>query len=821
LAFGFAVVTSAQQADPILIRAKRIYTVTKGVIENGEILILGGKIQAIGQSVNAPPTARSYSAEVVIPGMIDAHSHMALNRITAAGIPGPITSEWKAKDHFDPKSPMIPVALSGGVTSIITRSGSGIISSGQSVAVKLKSDPAKNMILKPFVDLKMAVRPLIRLRPDQTPATQMGWYAAASEQFRLARVYVQAQEDFRAGKQTTPPAVNERLEAFAAVLRGDVMAHVHTHLPGEIMMILHLAREFGFQDRLAFSHAQDAYPIAHVLAQTKTITVVGPMFIDRLFGDTAAHNVVKELMDAGALASIQTDQSAEQAKSFREYGSFLIRHGLKEQQALEALTINGARAMMLADRIGSLEAGKDADLVLMDGPPFDLFAERVDKVFVDGAIEYERKAPRQTMALTAVGPFKPMRGALRPEDRSFVLTNADLFTVSHGRVSNGMLIVRDGKIAEMRAGGSVPGNLPVLDLGGRVVLPGFVSPRAAPNDFNGDMNAQNENNENIEPIVPEMNARFAIEPWYPSFPAIREIGITTQNIAPMQLNLIGGSGVFIKNAGMDIAQMVRREPASMVFSVTRESATTWGNNSKIPTTSEAAAKMISSVLDDARRYAAERPGRQYNQRLEALLPVLDRRIPAIIQAYDIEEIRLALKIAADHKLRLIVGGGVEAYKLAAELANAGAGVILGNSGSSIGEYETIRGGGRGYNEQSAILLTRAGVKVSFFGASGARRCMPTGRLGGEPALNAAWVFRNGGSEDEALRMVTLNAAELLGVADQVGSLDVGKDADFMILEGHPLDYRVLPQMVFVDGRVVVNKTDSRSFGPSSAARQVW
>ncbi len=290
------------------------------------------------------------------------------------------------------------------------------------------------------------------------------------------------------------------------------------------------------------------------------------------------------------------------------------------------------------------------------------------------------------MMLTTVGPFKPMRGALRPDDRSFALTNADLFTVSHGRVPNGTLIVRDGKIAEMRAAGSVPGNLPVLDLGGRVVLPGFVSPRAAPNDFNGDMNAQNENNENIEPIVPEMNARFAIEPWYPSFPAIREIGITTQNIAPMQLNLIGGSGVFIKNAGMDIAQMVRREPASMVFSVTRESASTWGNNSKIPTTPEAAAKMIGSVLDDARRYAAERPGRQYNQRLEALLPVLDGRIPAIIQAYDVEEIRLALKIAADHKLRLVVGGGVEAYKLAGELASAGASVILGNSGSNIGEY---------------------------------------------------------------------------------------------------------------------------------------
>ena len=230
------------QSLPTVIKAKKIYTVTSGTIENGQILIEGGKIQQVGTKVDAPAGAREFSAEVVIPGMIDAHSHMALDRSFGGNRPpGPVTAEWKAVDHFDPTDPMIPIALSGGVTSMITRSGSGIISSGQAVAVKLKGDPSKDMILKPYVDLKMAIRPLIRLRPDRTPATVMGWYATASEYFRRAKAYLKDWEDYEAGKRDKPE-VNERLEAFAAVVRGDVMVHLHSHYPGEVMMGMHLAR---------------------------------------------------------------------------------------------------------------------------------------------------------------------------------------------------------------------------------------------------------------------------------------------------------------------------------------------------------------------------------------------------------------------------------------------------------------------------------------------------------------------------------------------------------------------------------------------------
>jgi imidazolonepropionase-like amidohydrolase len=171
----------------------------------------------------------------------------------------------------------------------------------------------------------------------------------------------------------------------------------------------------------------------------------------------------------------------------------------------------------------------------------------------------------------------------------------------------------------------------------------------------------------------------------------------------------------------------------------------------------------------------------------------------VIHADQRDEIEAALKLAAEFNLRAIISGGRQAHMLAAELARAGVPVILGDSATNL---EDIRGGANGYSERSAAILNRAGVKVSFFGPSGSRRGMTTGRLGGEPALNAAWVFRNGVPEQDALRMFTLNAAEMFDLEKSVGSLDAGKDADFILLEGHPFDYRVLPQIVVIDGEVV-------------------
>ena len=181
-------------------------------------------------------------------------------------------------------------------------------------------------------------------------------------------------------------------------------------------------------------------------------------------------------------------------------------------------------------------------------------------------------------------------------------------------------------------------------------MPGFVSARAFPNDWIGDLKWQVQNDEVVEPVTPEMNARFAIDPWFPSFPVIRGIGLTTQNITPGTTNLIGGAGVVLKTAGMDLDKMIRVEPSSMVFSLTGGSTRYWSHDSQIPVTLESASHMIRTTLDDAKKYLENGDQRPYDPRLEALLPALRREVPVIIHAKTVDEIREAMKIASDYEM---------------------------------------------------------------------------------------------------------------------------------------------------------------------------
>ena len=342
------------QAPLILINAKRVFTAgPAGVIENGQVLIEGTKIKAVGTNL---PSAGAvvYAAESVIPGLIDTHTHVALRRNRGRATPTETrqasTAEHRTLDQFDPADPALRSIVEGGMTTVVTRgSGGGQMFLSQTLAVKLKNAPLDQMVLKPFADMKMYVRTGV----GGSFLTLMGWRSLARAEMIRGQDYIRQWTDFEEGRLKTRPVKDARLDAYAVLLRRESPIHVHTNYAAEIAMVMDFAREFNL--RLSLGHGNYAYREAAAIKKAGIVPVVGPTFIVQSYDEERWHNGPAELAAAGVDVALQMDMSAEHNKVFLEVGSLLIRHGMREEDALKALTINGAKAIMMEQRIGSLE----------------------------------------------------------------------------------------------------------------------------------------------------------------------------------------------------------------------------------------------------------------------------------------------------------------------------------------------------------------------------------------------------------------------------------------------------------------------------------
>ena len=416
------------QAPQILINAKRVYTVgPAGTIENGQVLIEGTKIKAVGTNLSAPG-ATVYTAESVIPGLIDTHAHVALRRggdtSTRSGGRRASSAEHRTLDQFNPTDPALRSIVEGGMTTIVTRgSGGGQVFVGQTLAVKLKNAPLEQMILKPYADMKMYVRSGI----GGSFLTLMGWRSVARAEMIRAQDYMQRWADFEKGISKERPARDPRLDAYAVLLRRESPIHVHTNYPAEILMVMDFAQEFNL--RLSLGHGNYAYRVAKQIKDAGIVPVVGPTYIVQSHDEDRWHNGPAELAAAGVDVALQMDMSAQHNKVFLEVGSLLIRHGMREADALKALTLNGAKAIMMQDRIGSLEPGKDADVVLLDGAPFEL-QTYVTQTFIDGKLEFELKQKPQTSALLTTAALKPLVAKTTPQSSRIAIVNATVLPIS-------------------------------------------------------------------------------------------------------------------------------------------------------------------------------------------------------------------------------------------------------------------------------------------------------------------------------------------------------------------------------------------------------
>jgi len=385
-AIGLAHSASAQTDQAILVRGATIHTAAGAPIPNGAVLVRGGKIVALGANVTAPAGARIIEAagKVVIPGMIDNHSHIGARPTDLNDTPMLIGPQHRFIDALDWNDPDFADAVSGGVTTIVTGPGSGENVSGMAAVIKtFGTDYSKRMLLEKG-GMKFAMGAKGRAR---YPATTMGVAANLRQYLIKTQEYVAAQKKWEDdGKKGNPPARDLGYEGMSDVLAKRTYVRSHVHSATDVMTILRLKDEFGFD--LTLHHSTEAYKVAAEVAKRGVSAVVLPLGPRIGVGEDAMAGPYV-LWKAGVKVAMHTDAPVINQKWLRLCAALAMRYGIPDEEALKMVTLNAAEIARVGTKVGSIEVGKDADLVIMDGPWYEP-KSRVDMVIGDGQVVYER-----------------------------------------------------------------------------------------------------------------------------------------------------------------------------------------------------------------------------------------------------------------------------------------------------------------------------------------------------------------------------------------------------------------------------------------------
>ncbi len=375
----------AQTDNGIVIRGATIHTAA-GAPFVGSILLRGGKIVALGASVSAPAGARIIdgTGKVVTPGMIDNHSHIGAKVTDLNDSPMLIGPQHRFIDALDLGDPDWKDAVSGGVTTIVTGPGSGENVSGMAVVIKTFGAELGSRMLLEKGGMKFAMGAKSR---DRYPTTSMGVAANLRQYLIKTQEYVQTGKKWEdEGRKGNPPARDLGYESMAEVLAKKTYVRAHVHPATDVMTLVRLKDEFGFD--LTLHHSTEAYKVAPELAKRGISAVVLPLGPRIGVGEDAMAGPYV-LWKAGVKIAMHSDAPVINQKWLRLCAALAMRYGIPEDEALKMVTRNAAEIARVGDRVGSLEVGKDADLVMFDGPWYEP-RSRVELVIGDGQVIFER-----------------------------------------------------------------------------------------------------------------------------------------------------------------------------------------------------------------------------------------------------------------------------------------------------------------------------------------------------------------------------------------------------------------------------------------------
>jgi imidazolonepropionase-like amidohydrolase len=416
-AFAVAVIGGPAAAETLLIRNATVLTVTKGTIEDGSVLVENGKIAAVGKnlSASADATVVDASGKFLMPGIIDCHSHTAIEGNVNEGTVSD-SSMVSIADVLDPMDINIYRALAGGLTVSNVLHGSANAIGGQTVVIKLRwGKTAQDMLLegaKPGIKFALGENPKRQgyppalFTPAQAPAperrypgTRMGVEEVIRQSFVEAKNYQADWLSYRGrvarGEHPVPPRTDLRLEPLVEVLDGKRYVHAHCYRADEILMLLRVADEMGFKIR-TLQHVLEGYKVAREIAEhgagASTFSDWWSYKIEAF--DATPYNAAI-MTRKGVVVSVNSDSDELQRHLNLEAAKTMRYGGLTETEALATVTINPAKQLGIDDKVGSIEAGKSADLVLFDGHPLSNYSKPL-KVWIDGHQYFDRDKDLET-----------------------------------------------------------------------------------------------------------------------------------------------------------------------------------------------------------------------------------------------------------------------------------------------------------------------------------------------------------------------------------------------------------------------------------------
>ena len=389
----------AAGAETRVFRGATVHPASGPPVENADLVIEDGRVVSLRPAGGAIPEGarvEDVAGKVIVPGLVDTHSHIGLYPLPAVAAnrdgnesSSPVTPEVRAIDSIWPADPRIRMALAGGITTVNVMPGSGNAVGGQTAYLKLRGDRIEDMLVRdrdgqPVLGgMKMAngENPK-RAHPKKAPITRMG------VAFLQRELFVEAQQHAEKGGD----GPDLRLDPMVEVLEGRRIVQHHTHRADDILTVLRIADEFGH--RVVIQHGTEAHLVADELAKrdvpVSTIVVEAPG--GKLEARELDYHHPALLEQAGVRVAIHTDDMITPSRLFLRSAALAVRGGMSEAGALRAITLEAARMLDLGDQLGSLEPGKDADLVVLSGPPFSVWT-RVLETWIDGERVWDADDP--------------------------------------------------------------------------------------------------------------------------------------------------------------------------------------------------------------------------------------------------------------------------------------------------------------------------------------------------------------------------------------------------------------------------------------------